>query len=348
MMPTRGVVPDMRMRTWILDHRRAVVALCVALVVLVLLNLALYARTALDARAWFGPFQSLVSGSPPRPTPQTNPLFPMGSYQVSVTRNVAYGPLHEEVLDLCQPTDADGPRPGLILIHSSGFTGSDKSDGDTQPTCTNFASQGFVVANVNYRLAPANIWPAPLVDVQLAVRWLRDHASAYDLDPQRVCATGPSFGGYLAVFLGVLQQVHPGDEAYLYPGESPAVSCVSDFFGPVDYMPPASGVTGDLISTSQGILGGATPQSDPDLYRDASPIYDVTPQSAPMIIVQGSEDGTVAPEQSQELFQALQANHVFVEYLSYVGDHELSGLNAAQINALWTQVLDFHIAYQHP
>jgi acetyl esterase/lipase len=274
--------------------------------------------------------------------------FPRGPYTVASRLNVPYGPLPAEVLDLCAPAGMTTPRPGIVLLHSSGFRGSDKSQSDTRPSCANFASQGFIVANVNYRLAPDNTWPAPLVDAQLAVRWLRAQARQLGLDANRLCASGPSFGGFLAVFLGALKWIHPGDEAGLLSDLSPGVSCVADFFGPVDYDPPAANVTGDLVNTAEGMLGGATPESDPALYADASPVDAVTRQSAPMLIVQGTQDNTVAPGQSRELQAALQAVGVPVEYLSYVGGHELTGLSFAQEQALWAQVLAFHVAYQHP
>ncbi|HEV2458295.1 MAG TPA: hypothetical protein VGS80_08000, partial [Ktedonobacterales bacterium] len=68
----------------------------------------------------------------------------------------------------------------------------------------------------------------------------------------------------------------------------------------------------------------------------------------PMLIVQGTQDNTVAPGQSRELQVALQAAGVPVKYLSYVGGHELTGLSFTQEQDLWAQVLAFHVAYQHP
>ena len=267
---------------------------------------------------------------------------------MSVAADVAYGPLAEEALDLCLPVGATGPRPALLTIHSSGFAGSDKHDDDIAPSCGHFAAQGFVVANINYRLAPQDTWPAQLVDAQLAVRWLRAHAAQYDVDTARVCAQGFSFGGYLAIYLGVLHTIHPGDQAGLYADQRPDVSCVSDFFGLATLEPPDAEVTDDLQATRQGLLSGATPDSDPDLYRDASPLFDVSSQSAPMVIVQGTQDGTVPPSQSLALKQALERAGVPVTYISYDGDHELAGLDNVGLLRLWTEVLAFHLAYQQP
>jgi acetyl esterase/lipase len=284
----------------------------------------------------------------PTPTDASQSAFPAGPYAVKVAPDVAYGPLPAEKLDLCQPEGAAGPRPAIILIHSSGFPGSDKSMSDTAPQCGNFASQGFVVANINYRLAPDNTWPAQIVDAQLAVRWLRAHAAQYGVDPQRLCASGKSFGGYLAVFLGVLHTIHPGDEAGLYADEPTDVSCVSDFFGLSILNPPEDEVTDDLQGTRLGLLGGVAPADDPALYKDASPLDDVSAQSAPMVIVQGTRDTIVPPSQSLALKQALEQSGVPVTYISYQGEHELQGMSLADEQKMWAQVLAFHVAYQQP
>src|SRR5262249_48619939 len=136
-----------------------------------------------------------------------------------------------ETLDLCRPAHTS-KQPGVILIHGGGWQNGAKAVHD--PQCSQLAMRGFVAATINYRLAPQDRWPAPLVDVHLAVRWMRSQANVIGLDPTRLCSYGDSAGGHLAVFLGVLPTIHPGDEATTYANQSPSVGCVVDEFGPVD------------------------------------------------------------------------------------------------------------------
>ena len=128
-------------------------------------------------------------------TPTTLPLYSRlfsTHYQVTFRPDVAYGRLSQEILDLCIPTGLPTPRPGLVLIHTGGwFTGDkretfDQEQDNLQSTCMGLASQGFLVASINYRLTPGATWPAQLVDAQLAVRWLRAHAGTFGLDPRIV------------------------------------------------------------------------------------------------------------------------------------------------------------------
>ena len=264
-------------------------------------------------------------------------------FQVTTQRNVSYGPLPGEILDLCTPKNTTSTPPGVLLLHGGGWMSGDKSSYDA--LCRLLAARGWVAATINYRLAPRYTWPDQLVDSQLAVRWLRAHAAQYGLDPQRLCSWGSSAGGHLAVFLGVLASIHPGDEADLLTTQSPHVSCVVDEFGPVDLtVPLGSGavrVLGDLF-------GGATQASNPAVYRDASPIFAVSSQSAPTLIIQGSQDQVVDPGQSQELFHALQKHCIPVDYMSYDGGHGFAGLSRHQQAALEQRAISFLMTEERP
>jgi acetyl esterase/lipase len=269
---------------------------------------------------------------------------PAARYTALVQSNVAYGPLPAEMLDLCRPSDAAGPRPGVVLIHGGGWSSGDKSQYAT--LCRQLATYGFVAATINYRLTPGSIWPAQLVDAQLAVRSLRAHAADYGLDPTRLCSWGFSAGGHLAVFLGVLPTIHPGDEAALDADQSPAVSCVVDEFGPVDLLSlqPTAFHSQILL----GLFGGATARDDPAAYRDGSPALQVTSHSAPMLIVQGTNDQLIEEAQSRELQRLLQTAGVPVRYISFDGGHMFSGLSQGQRSGITLQEIAYAMQHEQP
>jgi acetyl esterase/lipase len=261
---------------------------------------------------------------------------------VSAQRNLAYGPLPAETLDLCTPTNATTPRPGIIMIHGGGWAQGDKQQYDD--ACAFLAQHGFVAATINYRLAPASHWPAQLVDSQLAVRWLRAHAAQYHLDTQRLCSWGDSAGAHLAVFLGVLTTIHPGDEAGLLASQASNTTCVVDDYGPVDLIGPADSLQQQIL---QNFIGQSY-QGDQAAYRDASPLFLVTAHSPPMLIVQGSQDTLVPPAESLALQTALQRAHVPVQYITFPGGHAFLGLNDSQIQAILKQIYTYLVAQEHP
>ena len=291
----------------------------------------------------------------PKPSPTPSPTFTRlfsAHYQVAIQSNIAYGPAFEEQLDLCRPLGISTARPGIVLIHGGAFVAGDKryqfDDYDTLPdVCQGLASQGFLVASINYRLAPDAIWPAQVSDAQLAVRWLRAHASEIKLNPQSLCTVGLSAGAYLSVFLGVLQKIHPGDRADLLASQAATVGCVVDFYGPVD-LAQLLKTAPESNQTVRDLLGYATPESDPELYHAASPLFLVSSQSAPALIIHGTQDTTVPIAQSQALQQALQKQHVSVQLITYPGTHSLGELSQQQIRVLWTHALTFLVSYQHP
>ncbi len=284
--------------------------------------------------------------------PSPAATLPPSRYQITERKNVAYGPLTAEQLDLCEPVGAPSPRPGVLLIHGGGWieTNVTKDTSFFQTTCTWLASKGFVVANINYRLATAlpngqvvtkDMWPAQLVDAQLAVRWMRTQAQHLGLDPTRICAQGYSAGAHLAVFLGSLATNHAGDEAGLLSNQSPKVSCVVDFYGPVD-------LTKASYADSYFPLFGASNMYHAAVLREASPVFDVSAQSAPTLIVQGTKDSVVPPSQAMELYQTLQRYHVSAHYLSYDGGHALQGLSRSQAQQIEAQAAVYLAVHLHP
>ena len=96
---------------------------------------------------------------------------------------------------------ADGSsRPVMVWIHGGGFVaGSGNVPGEL------FAAQGVVFVSINYRLGPLGILahsalesPAAnfsLLDMVMALEWVRDNISAFGGDPGRVTVFGVSAGG---------------------------------------------------------------------------------------------------------------------------------------------------------
>ena len=249
---------------------------------------------------------------------------------VQMRPDIAYGPLPAEQGDLYLPATPKTRRPAVVVIHGGGWVSGSRHGNDYFANV--LASKGVVVLNIDYRLAdktlPDTRWPAQLVDAQLAVRFLRAHAAEFGIDTARFGAVGDSSGAQLAVFLGELPQIVPGDEAGLYPNQRPNVKAVVDQFGPMDL--PGMGTYG--IGSIDAMFG--TPTPPPADLLTASPIPSVTSHSAPVYIIHGQGDRVVPFGASQQLVAALTAHHVPVELVPYDGDHGYTGLTTDQIGKL--------------
>ncbi len=93
--------------------------------------------------------------------------------------------------------ESNGPRPGLFYIHGGGFMMGSIAmmDGACQRYC---ADVGLVVVSVEYRLAPAHPYPAPLDDCYAGLLWMAEHADELGVDPARIGVGGGSAGAGLA------------------------------------------------------------------------------------------------------------------------------------------------------
>lgn len=108
-----------------------------------------------------------------------------------------------------QPAQRTRPAGALLWIHGGGFVMG--SPVTYHETCSRFAAElGIVVVSVDYRLAPANPFPAPLEDCYTALAWLHAHADELGIAPRRVAIGGDSAGGGLTACLA--QLAHDRDE----------------------------------------------------------------------------------------------------------------------------------------
>jgi acetyl esterase len=90
------------------------------------------------------------------------------------------------------------PAACLIYVHGGGWVlGSlDTHDG----ACRRLALAGnFLLASVDYRLAPEHKFPAGLDDCVAAVRWISAHGPDWGIDPGRLAIAGDSAGANLAL-----------------------------------------------------------------------------------------------------------------------------------------------------
>ena len=92
------------------------------------------------------------------------------------------------------------PAAALLWIHGGGYVMGDAAGADD--SCAEVVTTfGVPVLSVDYRLAPAHPFPAPLDDCHAALCWLLEHADELGVDPTRVVVGGDSAGGGLAAAL---------------------------------------------------------------------------------------------------------------------------------------------------
>jgi len=147
-------------------------------------------------------------------------------HRVRVVRNVPYlgSGLRSHQLDVYIPQGLRGPLPVVLYVHGGVFMWCSKE--------THFfvghayANAGFVVFNLNYRLAPRHRYPAALEDVAEALRWVHDNAARFGGDASRLVLAGESAGANLVSSLAVActsNRPEPWARALFEGGVSPRV-----------------------------------------------------------------------------------------------------------------------------
>ncbi len=243
------------------------------------------------------------------------------------------------MLNMARPTGS-GPHPAVVCIHGGGFRAGTRQSYDG--LIKKLAENGYVAVTVTYRLAPKYQFPAAVYDVKAAVRWLRANAAKYDVDPDRIGATGGSAGGHLAQFLGVTsdQKQFEGDGGNL--DQPSRVTCVVNFYGPSDFT-QSYGKSVDAAEVLPLFLGGNLEQAR-RRHIVASPLYWVTPNAAPTLCVHGTKDNYVAFEQAGWIVDRLKAADVEAELLPMEGSgHGFNGEAATKADAAMLAFFDAHL-----
>jgi acetyl esterase/lipase len=238
------------------------------------------------------------------------------------------GQTQELKLELLIPSGAAAPLPLVIWIHGGGW-----STGSRLPIpagASALCSRGYAVASVDYRLSgPGARWPLQLHDVKGAVRWLRVHATTYNLDPDRFAAWGSSAGAQLAIMLGttggvgsftfgnVILDLEGAVGGNL--GQSSRVQAVVNWFGQTDFLQmrffPTPTSNHDAANSPESRLLGGPIQDNPELAATANAMNFASADDPPFLVMHGALDELVPFHQSELLVAALRAHGVRVTFV---------------------------------
>jgi acetyl esterase len=127
-----------------------------------------------------------------------------GKFGLTLEHDVVYGPTDHRPhrLDVYAPKRGTRPLPVVMYVHGGGFAMLSKETHRVMAFA--IATRGYLTFNVNYRLGPRHLFPAPLEDVVQALLWVRQNAASYGGDPERIVIAGESAGGNLVTALAVM------------------------------------------------------------------------------------------------------------------------------------------------
>jgi acetyl esterase/lipase len=222
-----------------------------------------------------------------------DPAAPPG---VQVQMNLAYGSDPRQVLDVYAPPRAVQARPVMVFVHGGGFVRGDKDQGGGlfANVLHEFAAQGWLGINVEYRLAPQAPWPAGAEDVRHALQWVHDNAAEHGGDPQRV---------------------------FLFAHSAACAHCASAVWDErLRAMGPALPLAG-LILASPRVRADLRPENinaagvaayfgnDPSLFDDRAPLRHARPDAPPTFVALAQYENPLIDIYALELVHRLAQIH---------------------------------------
>jgi acetyl esterase/lipase len=205
------------------------------------------------------------------------------------TVRVAYGSSPLQFANLRLPR-TPGPHPVIIFVHGGCWL-AQFDIAHAGRLEQSLADSGFAVWSIEYRRVgdEGGAWPNTFLDVALGADYLRRVAAQYQLDLDRVIASGHSAGGAFALWLAARPKIPPSSELYVKdPLRVRAVVALAP--APDFEQLHASGVCGNVIDK----LMGGSPSAHDDRYGAAS-VMRLMPVVVPQTLLIGVKDASWGP-----------------------------------------------------
>lgn len=250
---------------------------------------------------------------------------------INTASNISYGGQGSQNLDIYSPSDSS-THPIVIMVHGGGWYQGDKRQVSSE--AQSLASSGFIVFNINYRLATSTTagYPMEVDDVKQAVNWVADHAALYHGDAQNINLIGGSAGANLVDLVG----------EQLNTNKPNTIKRVVSLSAPTDLVRLINQQGGDPKPPDiHYYLGCSKDCSSSPLANQASPDMHAD-NNCPAFLILNSDNELVPVDQAKRLNDALVSanctvtmqilsgtNHAFA-YYSQVSETIIKFLNSSQ------------------
>ncbi|MCW5906619.1 MAG: alpha/beta hydrolase [Chitinophagales bacterium] len=240
-------------------------------------------------------------------------------------KDEAYGNDARNKMDVYVPNKSDSNTATVVLIHGGGWVAGDKTNWGSD-FINNFTKKGYAVAAINYRYANGD-FHNQMNDVRMALEHLNTRASEWKTAVGKFALIGGSAGGHLS-----LLYAHAFDSAH-------QVKAAISLVGPTDMTDSVfhQYANNYNIGFVFPLFLGATFDVNPQVYRDASPIFNYS--NVPSLFIHGILDDLVPPQQGVRMFDTLTIHGIIADTLMFDNaGHDVFGTKSVNKQKVYNEM----------
>jgi acetyl esterase/lipase len=238
--------------------------------------------------------------------------------------------------------------PAIVVVHGGSWSAGERGD---YPQWNEWlAREGYVVFDIDYRIAPQPNWQTATGDVKCAVSWVKANAARYGVDAARIALLGRSAGGHLALLAAYSTNEAALPSSCASPTDL-SVRAVVALYAPTDlqwgFEHPANERVLDGAGKIRDFTGG-TPASAAETFRLASATSHVNAQTPPTLLFHGGHDQIVRDENMVLLTERLRQQGVphravLIPYAQHAFDYNFNGWGSQITRQLMSDFLRAHV-----
>lgn len=213
--------------------------------------------------------------------PFIKPIQPLNADKFATRENQVYRKIDGNDLkaDVYSPIKGKN-HPAVLLIHGGGWVSGSKEN--QQIMGQHLAENGYVAVVANYRLSREAKFPAAVHDLKTALAWMRQNASEFGINSNKIAVLGTSAGAQLATLLGVTS----GNENFNQQNykHQDQVQAIVNIDGIVSFTHPDS-----EESEIAGLWLNGLQNENPQNWNDASPLEYVDENTPPTLFINSAQ-----------------------------------------------------------
>lgn len=169
-------------------------------------------------------------------------------------------------------------NPAVIMIHGGGWRSGNKNQ--MQFIGKEIAAKGYSCFAIEYRLSLEAKYPNGVIDIKNAIKFIKDNAVKFNVDPNKIAVLGCSSGGQMAALIGTTNNYPLFEDKNFKSRSSSKVHAIIDVDGVLAFKHPESS-EGDMAAFW---LGGKSDEI-PENWKNASALSHTDKNTPPVLYI---------------------------------------------------------------